>query len=189
MSTDLLVPLDPRVWGKSYWTAMHVSGFHYPEQPTAEQKQGAENWLLGIAWMLPCPRCREHFSGLLEECTLAAVVKDRETLSRFLVRAHNDVNRRNGKEEWSYERANEFYNRKLDDKTQACPRPATANFAGIEGETGIVLGVAALAVFSMGAVLWWRRRPTSKGRLVKVARRVQRQPRSTVASKSRGVAK
>jgi hypothetical protein len=169
---------------------MHVSGFHYPEQPTPEQREGAENWLLGIAWMLPCPRCRDHFSALLEECTLAGIVKDRESLSRFLVRAHNDVNKRNGKEEWSYGRAKDFYNRKIDDKTQACPRPSTVNFAGVEGETGIVLGVATLAVFALGAVLWQRRRSTSRGRLVKVPRPGQKHSRAPrVAPKSRGVAK
>ena len=169
MSTGLLVPLDPRVWGRSYWTAMHVSGFHYPEQPSLEQQQGAENWLLGIAWMLPCPRCREHFSSLLENCTLASVVKNRESLSRFLLRAHNDVNTRNGKEVWSYGRAFDYYTRKDDDKTQACPRPSTVNFAGIDRESGIALGVAILAVFSLTAVFWQRRRRSaSTGRLVKV---------------------
>lgn len=184
MSTDLLVPLDPRVWGKSYWTAMHVSGFHYPEQPTPEQKEGAENWLLGIAWMLPCPRCREHFSSLLEECAMASVVESRESLSRFLVRAHNEVNKRNGKEEWSYARAYDHYNRKYDEETQACPRPSTVNFAGVEGETSIVLGVAVLAALSVGAVLWQRRRRAgSVGRLVKVPRSAKRTTRRAIQSK------
>ncbi len=107
-------------WGPKIWSILHITSFAYPEQPTDHDKQTMYNFYHSLKYLLPCPRCKTHFIQNLEyymsdrECT---TLRSQKNLSSYVVDLHNDVNERNGKERWEYERAEAHY---CADKSGVC---------------------------------------------------------------------
>ena len=91
-------------WGPSAWNMLHVVAHSFPSSPTDEHRQHMHNFLHLFALHLPCPSCREHFTDLLKrnipEAT-ADAFRSRDSLVMFMNDAHNEVNRRLGKREFS----------------------------------------------------------------------------------------
>jgi len=100
-------------WGPAGWTFLHSIGFSYPEAtPTVEEKESMYKFLVHTGAVLPCRRCRRHYAAFVRarlSDPYCAVLADRESLSRFLVDLHNDVNRRLGRPEMSFERVRALY--------------------------------------------------------------------------------
>lgn len=107
---------DVRIWGPKAWDFMHTVTFAYPENnPSDLDKQNIIQFFQSIANNLPCKQCKFHFSKLLEEYPIPA--ENRETLSKWLVDRHNDVNKRLGKPIYPYE----FVIKKYQDMSNLCP--------------------------------------------------------------------
>ena len=100
-------------WGPAGWTFLHSIGFSYPEAtPTVEEKESMYKFLVHTGAVLPCRRCRRHYAAFVRarlSDPYCAVLANRESLSRFLVDLHNDVNRRLGRPEMSFERVRALY--------------------------------------------------------------------------------
>ena len=100
-------------WGPAGWIFLHSIGFSYPEAtPTMEEKESMYKFLVHTGEVLPCRRCRRHYAAFVRthlSDPYCAVLADRESLSRFLVDLHNDVNRRLGRPEMSFERVRALY--------------------------------------------------------------------------------
>ena len=95
------VNIDPSLWGKVTWKTLHYIGYAFPEQPTEEQKRAALNLLFSLANLLPCEKCRQHYSSYLAESP--PNVESREGFARYLNELHNKVNERLGKETVAYD--------------------------------------------------------------------------------------
>lgn len=108
-ATRAAPPVSPTLaWGPQTWAVLHSFSFLYPERADGDERLRMLTFLHGVAEVLPCPRCRVHFAAHLRRYAPSAeaeVLTGREALSRFLVRTHNEVNRRLGKPEWTYEQA------------------------------------------------------------------------------------
>lgn len=91
-------------WGPSAWNMLHVVAHTFPRAPLDEDRQRMYDFLHLFALHLPCPSCREHFVELLKrnipEPTSEAF-RCRDSLVMFMNDAHNEVNRRLGKREFS----------------------------------------------------------------------------------------
>lgn len=106
-------------WGGDYWRTMHAATFLYPEEPSETDKTRMLTFLRLVPFLLPCSACGLHFAQYIQsrETGLTdAVLASRDTLSRWLVEAHNDVNRRVGKPTVHYDRVRHFYT-----KDATCP--------------------------------------------------------------------
>lgn len=103
--------MDTLFWGPGLWVALHSMTFDYPENPSLEDKQRYRAFFHTLKYVLPCGTCRAHYTeGIEKKMPIEPALKNRDTLSRWLVDFHNSVNQRLGKPIVSYESVKEKYN-------------------------------------------------------------------------------
>lgn len=159
--------LDVRIWGPEAWNFMHAVTFAYPkEHPSNEDKENISLYFKYIGKNLPCERCRYHFGKILQ--THPIDTKNRETISRWLVDRHNDVNLRLGKPTLPYD----FVKKKYEDMENTCPlgekkiqNCKCPNYSGTANPlqtaiiwclvTFIILLILAISVYVISKTSWW----------------------------------
>ena len=104
---------DPRIFGPEMWLTLHRIAANYPENPTYEAKSQLIAFINSLPYMVPCQHCGCHFLDFLEAYNLNNVVTSKKTIVKFFVDAHNNVNKNNGKPEWSVEDANIYVSENL----------------------------------------------------------------------------
>jgi len=105
---------DPKVWGKYFWTQLHLAATYYPNDPSPIFREKMKGRILAIPYEVPCTNCRNHALAFLEknEDNLDDIVSSKEKLGTFYVKFHNYVNERFGKASWTYEQALKHYSNK-----------------------------------------------------------------------------
>ena len=99
-------------WGVPGWRFLHCVSFAYPEAAAPQERQDMFVFLRSVGNVLPCKRCRSHYNayvGAHLTSSASPILVGRESLARFLVELHNDVNRRLGKSEATYEAVRHEY--------------------------------------------------------------------------------
>lgn len=79
-----------KVWGPPMWMIMHMITLNYTEKKKKETKKFFES-LTGV---LPCKKCRSNYTKIIRNGPLKltdAVFKNRNTLSLWLFKVHNQV--------------------------------------------------------------------------------------------------
>lgn len=94
--------LNTQMWGPHAWEFLHAVSFSYPQNPTRKDKADILTFFKSLRSVLPCEQCRIHFPKLLDKYPLEEHIESRDELTHWLVNAHNDVNRRLGKQEMTY---------------------------------------------------------------------------------------
>lgn len=106
------------LWGPPMWFTIHFSAYHYPMNPTFEQQEDMFNYILSLPTIIPCNRCKKHAKEFIEGYKrtnkIFDVVRTRDNLFKFTVDFHNNVNRRLGKREFTYQEAYSLYNANPD---------------------------------------------------------------------------
>ena len=99
------------VWGPPMWHILHTISFNYPTKPTEEQKKNYYNYYKNLKNILPCKFCRDNLTNNLKNHKLTkAVMKNRDTLSRWVYQLHEIVNIMLGKKSGlSYEKVRDRY--------------------------------------------------------------------------------
>jgi len=110
-------------WGPAAWKFLHAATFSYSDNPTMEEKNGAEQFFKSLQYMLPCKQCKDNFISEINESP--PDVKSKDALSQWLVNIHNKVNVRLQKPIMTYDKAKNEY-----DKFQQCTSCSTVNFHG-----------------------------------------------------------
>lgn len=102
----------PRHWGRSTWDALFRLAADYPharecddDDPylaslAAERRASWRRLLKSLPGILPCGECAYHFERYLRRdggAALERALRDRESLYRWLYRAKDEVNRREGR--------------------------------------------------------------------------------------------
>lgn len=89
---------DPKIWGNSFWLALHLSALRYPDVPTASDKKNFLTFFKSLQYILPCDGCCKGFEKILEMTKFGAKdLKNRDTLFAWTVKAHSLVNEKTGK--------------------------------------------------------------------------------------------
>lgn len=85
-----------KLWGPLGWMTLHSVSVIYPDTPTFEEKQIAREFLKEFAACISCSICKDHFTIFLNRymLTYPSYVDSKRDFFMFVVRAHNDVNRR-----------------------------------------------------------------------------------------------
>lgn len=100
-------------WGPSAWKFLHTATFAYGSNDgtiTAAEKIAARSLFESLKHLLPCKNCCSHYcSALVERPLTDQILDSRESLSRWFVEIHNDVNVRLGKPVMPYEEAVKIY--------------------------------------------------------------------------------
>ena len=101
--------ITPEIWGPHGWKFLHYLSFGYPENPTTEEKNNYKTFFISFQHVLPCSICAKHYSDNLLEYSLDEALNNRESLIRWVIDIHNDVNETKNKKIYSYEEAIELY--------------------------------------------------------------------------------
>jgi hypothetical protein len=97
------------LWGPSAWTFLHAVSFAYPEDPSPEHKEAALNLFSSLQLLLPCGDCCSHYCSTFQRKDLLEHLESKDTFSKWLVKFHNQVNKRLKKPEYSYDQAKAYY--------------------------------------------------------------------------------
>ena len=100
-------------WGPSAWKFLHTATFAYGNAEgivTDDDKHAARSLFESLRFMLPCKNCCSHYCEALSNRPLTDhVLRSKDSLSRWFVEIHNDVNARLGKPYFKYEDAKPLY--------------------------------------------------------------------------------
>lgn len=83
------------------------------------------HFLHSLSDVIPCPKCKRHYKENLQRHVPSVdceVLANGDSLSRYIVDLHNEVNQRLGKRVWSYEEAKAVY----ANATGICPANAAS---------------------------------------------------------------
>lgn len=102
---------NPSVWGPSFWFTLHNGASKYPVNASKNYQDRMKGFILGIPMMLPCPGCTPHAIAYIESIKpkLDSIVSGRDTLFKFFVDFHNEVNDRYNKKKIGYDEAYKMY--------------------------------------------------------------------------------
>jgi hypothetical protein len=103
--------MEPKVWGKYFWTTLHLAALGYPDVPSAEDKANYKQFFSNFWKVLPCYKCSVNYKRHLQELPIDDYLTDNLSLFQWTVDLHNIVNRELGKNEVSYEEAKERFAR------------------------------------------------------------------------------
>jgi len=82
------------LWGPLQWTFLHIMSFNYPVNPTNEDKINYKNYILNLQYVLPCKHCRINLKTNLKQMPItSAVMKNRDSFSRYVYELHELVNK------------------------------------------------------------------------------------------------
>ena len=106
--------MDPIVWGPKLWFVIHTFALNYPDNPTYEDKRVMEEFFNNLKWSIPCEKCRIHYRERLQRNPIINYLDNKQSLFKFTIDLHNQVNQSLGKKIYSYDEVvqiyKEFYN-------------------------------------------------------------------------------
>ena len=101
------------IWGPCIWQFLHIMTFNYPLKPTEKQKKDYLKFLELLQVTLPCGKCRENYTkniNIKDTKLDMEVMKNRESLSRWLCKLHNKISKQTGKNiKIPYDECRDFY--------------------------------------------------------------------------------
>ena len=99
-------------WGPAAWHTLHAVAFTYPVRPTCKERRAMHQFLHSFSRVLPCKACAGHCYPIVRKHVRgkgSPVLDCRESLSRWTVDLHNQVNRRLSKPEMPFEEVVRLY--------------------------------------------------------------------------------
>ena len=100
------------IWGPAMWLFLHTTSFNYPVIPSESDKKHYYKFFKNLQNILPCRYCRENYAENIKKIhkLTYGVMKNRETLSRWVFELHEIINERLGKKSGlSYEDVRDRY--------------------------------------------------------------------------------
>ena len=101
--------MDPTVWGPKLWFVIHTFALNYPDNPTYEDKRVMEEFFNNLKYSIPCNKCRVHYRQRLQRDPIINYLDNRQSLFKYTIDLHNQVNKSLGKKIYSYEEVNNYY--------------------------------------------------------------------------------
>ena len=86
------------IWGPGLWHYLHTMSFNYPTNPTKDNKKYYREFILNLAYVLPCKHCRINLIKNFKKLPLLKKhMETRETFSRYIYLLHEHINDMLGK--------------------------------------------------------------------------------------------
>ena len=102
--------VDIKKWGREGWVFLHSMTLSYPDNPTPQDKQNMKQFLLSVGKLLPCTVCRNNYAVFLKQNPITDnVLRCKCTVSKWLLKMHNEENVRAGKQTLTYEELKQIY--------------------------------------------------------------------------------
>jgi hypothetical protein len=119
------------LWGKSFWTTIHVAALGFPEVATDEARQKYKAFYTSIGDVLPCAKCKANYARHFNKLPIDFYLFDKNMLFTWTVQLHNIVNAEIKKKELSVEDAKEYYVKGTYAKT-----PTTSDMGTLDSTKG-----------------------------------------------------
>lgn len=87
------------IWGPHMWISLHCIAYCYPLNPTPDDKKRYKEYFELAGQVLPCFHCRDSYGDFIKTGTTQLnddVMKNRETLTKWLYCVHEAVNKKLG---------------------------------------------------------------------------------------------
>ena len=103
--------MDSSIWGPHAWFFLHTVTFNYPNNPTPIEKAQYYNFFMNLQHILPCELCKKNYPKHIKDYPLKDdALKNKKSLTKWLVNVHNETNRDLGKKVVSYKKVLKLYN-------------------------------------------------------------------------------
>jgi hypothetical protein len=155
--------MDVRLWGPQFWSTMDFVAFNYPHEPTETDKKNVRTFYETLALLLPCSSCRNDFAKMLKTFPIDEHLQNQESLTKWLVEAHNRVNEKLGKSRIDYETVANKYNqmrgtcemRRTGSST--CPPQASTSSSQKKciSRTVTIATISVAIVVLISVMAWW----------------------------------
>ena len=132
--------MDPNRWGPHLWFYLHTISFNFPDNPSHLEKTQYLDFYNSLGNTIPCEKCRNHYAAHLQNNPPR--LENKDSLIKWTIDLHNQVNKTLGKREWNYDEAVDAYRKFF--KGQSYPLnhlDYTSNSKIIEGNKKVVVGV------------------------------------------------
>ncbi|KAL8828919.1 MAG: hypothetical protein Q9191_002310 [Dirinaria sp. TL-2023a] len=93
-------PPDVDSLGRQTWTLLHTISASYPDSANPQQQSDMKSFLSLFSKIYPCWVCAEDFQEWMSRRGNEPKVEGRNALGNWMCEAHNEVNRKLGKEEF-----------------------------------------------------------------------------------------
>ena len=103
------ISIKQSIWGSHGWKFMHYVSLGYPSKPTEEDKKNYKTFYTSLQHILPCAKCANNYSHNLIKYPIDNHLSSRDSLVRWVIDIHNQVNNETGKKEYTYEEALSLY--------------------------------------------------------------------------------
>jgi hypothetical protein len=110
--------ITQKTWGPYGWKFMHMVALAYPNSPTNEDKENYKTFFTILGNVLPCQLCADHYKQNLINFPLTDyILSSRDTLLKWTIDIHNEVNKSIGKKILDYDEAITLIKNNYEDKT------------------------------------------------------------------------
>ena len=115
------IDLSPEIWGSNGWLFLDSICLSYPLNPTDEIRENYKSFFNLLPEMLPCDKCRNHLKHYITKYPLNDnILKSKDNLILWILNAHNNVNKINGKNMITLEQFKQYYDQKYKDSCSSC---------------------------------------------------------------------
>lgn len=100
---------NPEVWGPHYWFFLHTIAHSYPLTPNSVTKRKYYDLIQNIPLFIPNTSIANNFSNILDKYPVTPYLDNRDSFKKWMHFVHNKINVMLGKEEISFDKAEEIY--------------------------------------------------------------------------------
>jgi len=101
--------MNPEIWGPPFWFVLHSISINYPDKPNYLDKQQHLLFFQSLKQVLPCHKCRLHYTKYLNENPISPYLDNKKNLMIWVLNCHNNVNKINGKKLFTLEEMKQLY--------------------------------------------------------------------------------
>jgi len=101
--------VNPEEWGSEAWKFLHYVALVYPKNPSDEDKKNYKNFFYSLQHVLPCSKCSENYKEHLQKIPIEEALNNNDTLFKWTIDIHNEVNLMTNKDKFTYDKAYDLY--------------------------------------------------------------------------------
>jgi hypothetical protein len=102
------INIDSNIWGPKAWFFIDLIILSYPDRPNYEEIKNYKEFILSLRNMLPCVKCRKHYSDFIDNNPIdETVLQSKPNLVKWMLKCHNNVRKMQNKPKITLD---DFYN-------------------------------------------------------------------------------